>query len=364
VSDIVKGVLGGGWSLLLGWIFPAAINLLILRFLVLPQLDNSQIVRWLEHSDSEQQGLTLLVGATTLGIILAAIQTPLYRLLEGYIGWEPPRSAGARGLRSPFGVLLQWSRDRQLRRKQVLRRRVELIELSPLEKTGSLRNELRVRLKEARADIRLERYRRRDAKRGAAQLGLLREQLQRYPVDDIQVVPTRLGNAIRRLEEYGYDRYRLDSQIFWYHLNTVASEYARKQVDQARTTLDFLVSLLYGHVFVAILTAIGIWGTGTHDLALLTIVAALLTAAWIWYNISVIATDDWAAAVRSLVDLGRRPLAEALSLSMPMTLASERDMWARASRLAARPYDARSAELDQHRRGQANPTEAATKSED
>jgi hypothetical protein len=69
-----------------------------------------------------------------------------------------------------------------------------------------------------------------------------------------------------------------------------------------------------------------------------------------WYRIAVTVTDEWAAAVRALVNAGRRPLAEALALALPATLAQERQMWTLAGKLARLPYDATgAAELDQFR---------------
>jgi hypothetical protein len=358
MSDIVKGVLAGGWSLVVGWILPAALNLVLLWFLVLPQLGGDQ-AHWL-RSSLPQQGVALLVAAVILGLLLAALQTPLYRLLEGYAGWHP-REAGQpeRWLRSPLSTALGRSRDWQLRRKQVLLGRLDLIELSDLERTGTLRDELRARLAEVRADRRLDRYAKADAQRGASQLGLLREQVRRYPVDDGQVVPTRLGNAIRRLEEYGYQRFRLDSQTLWYELTAVAPEEARNQVDQARTTVDFLVCLLYGHLLVAACALAGLATGGHRPVLLLAVAVASVLASAAWYRVAVVATDDWAAAVRGLVNLGRKPLCDALGLGMPATLDTERAMWSTVSRLSARPYDSRSALGDQYRTGSSgHPTES------
>jgi hypothetical protein len=174
---------------------------------------------------------------------------------------------------------------------------------------------------------------------------LLRERAARYPVLPEQVVPTRLGNAIRRFEEYGYNRFRLDSQSLWYEVYSVASEVARKQVDQARTTVDFFVCLLFGHLLVAVAGVVLAPGRmGSWILA-----GGLVVLAWWWYELAVRSTDDWAAATRALVGLARKPLAASLGLRLPSTLEDERRMWASMSRLAQRPYDERSKELDEFR---------------
>jgi hypothetical protein len=347
VSDIVKGVLGGAWSLLVGWFLPTALNLVVFGFLVVPRLDESAPRRWFDAAGPQSRGLALLVAAVLLGLLLAAVQTPLYRVLEGYVGWRPGH---------PLGAILERSRERQVRRKQVLLGRLDLVELSALEKADQLREELRPRLAEVRADARLAPYAARDAKATASQLGLLREKVRRYPVDDAQVVPTRLGNAIRRLEEYGYQRFRLDSQTLWYELCALAPDQARKQVDQARTTIDFLVCLLYGNLLVAAFAAVAAGAGLGQRLPLLLVAAGLVALAFWWYRIAVTSTDDWAAATRALVNIGRRPLATGLGLDMPPRLEQERAMWATVSRLSARPYDSKSADGDAYRRPPDPPT--------
>lgn len=363
MSDIVKGVLGGGWSLLVGWLLPSGLNVLLVGLLVLPQLASAAPVRWLRTSDPAQQGLAVLVTAVVIGLLLAAVQTPLYRLLEGYVGWRPADpTAPDRWWRSPLSVALASSRARHLRRKQILVGRLDLLELSNREARGTLPDLLRSKLRELRADRRLDRYAAADRLRSAAQRGLLREQVSRYPVDDDQVLPTRLGNAIRRLEEYGYDRYRLDSQRLWYEIYALAPEQARKQVDAARTTVDFLVCLLYGHLLVAA-AAIAAASSGSGRLPQLLFAAvALVLLSWWWYRLAVVSTDDWAAAVRALVNTGRKPLAESLGLQLPASLADERLMWAAVSRLSFRPHDSRSGETDPYRASANSSPEPATRS--
>ncbi|BCB83005.1 hypothetical protein Psuf_003180 [Phytohabitans suffuscus] len=253
-------------------------------------------------------------------------------------------------------MLERWRR-RQIERRQVLLGRVDLVELTQLDGAGRLADgDERERLAEVRADPRLAPYRA-DLARSAAQLGLLRERLGRYPVDEQQVVPTRLGNAIRRLEEYGYDRFRLDSQRMWYELSVAAPERAAKQVDQARTTVDMVVAMLYGNLLLAAAT-LGctlVAAPGAWPLYLVAAAALVLTRGW--YQLAVLATDDWAAAVRSLVNLGRQPLAESMGLRLPDTIAAERDMWSKVASTVARPYHPRRAALDRYRA--ARPDQAA-----
>ncbi len=57
-----------------------------------------------------------------------------------------------------------------------------------------------------------------------------------------------------------------------------------------------------------------------------------------WYRVAVVATDDWAGAVRALVNLGRQPLATSIGLALPRSLDDERTMWTRFGQLATGPF--------------------------
>jgi hypothetical protein len=175
--------------------------------------------------------------------------------------------------------------------------------------------------------------------------------LRRYPVDDAQLAPTRLGNAIRRHEEYGHQRYLLDSQALWYELTAAAPKQLSQQVDAARAGVDFFVALLYGNVVVALTALISLSIYHQRSSALLLTVAIMIVFSLLWYQLAVITTDDWALAVRALVDVGRKPLATALGLYLPKELDKEREMWRRYSRFVRRPYSDRPADLDEFRAG-------------
>ncbi|GIH15591.1 hypothetical protein [Rugosimonospora africana] len=334
MSEIVKGALDGGWSLLVGWLLPTAVNV-VLAVLILSGSAGVPSIGDLVDGDSSRALVTL--GAVVVcALVLAALQTPLYRLLEGYLGWPE--------------WLFRAARDRMLYRKHLLADRISAWQLHRAERDGTLDDAGRAALTALRTHPVVGRYAARDARVGAPRHALLRERLFRFPVDDDQVVATRLGNAIRRFEEYGHDRFRLDSQVLWYELSAVAPELTGKQVDRARTTVDFFVCLLYGHLIVA-LTVTGTLVAGARPWSPVPVAAVLLLVAFahVWYRIAVVATDDWAAAVRAMVNVGRRPLTEALGLRLPGGIAPEREMWSLVSKLARLPFDPRAAALDRFR---------------
>ena len=166
MSEIVSGVLAGGWGLLVGWILPAAINIAVVLFL-LPDLAGVKSLTDLSQSST---GVVVLVAALLLGLTMAALQTPLYRVLEGYLGWP--------------NVLYRWGQQRQLARKRLLVDRTTFARLIAAERDGTLDEAGKAGLEAMRAHPVLRRYGKRDALRGAVHLGLLHERLRRFPVDD------------------------------------------------------------------------------------------------------------------------------------------------------------------------------------
>jgi hypothetical protein len=336
MNDIAKGILAGGWSLLVGWILPTAINALVFGLFVLPSLHGVPIISSLSHSGAQERSLAILGVAVVGGLVLNALQVPLYRALEGYL-W-------------PAGIARK-NRDRQLAAKHLLQDRIDAIRLRALNDKSQLESpEDKQRLAELSADPKVNKFAKRDQARTAVQRSLLRERLRRFPVDDDQVAPTRLGNAIRRLEEYGYNRYRLDSQALWYELTAAASKQLSHQMDTARAGVDFYVCLLYGQLLVAAMALVSLAAPHPHQTTLVVTAGILIALTPFWYRLAWLTTDDWAYTVRALVDLGRKPLAEGLGLSLPDTIDEERKMWRQYSRMVRQPYGAERAKaLDEFR---------------
>jgi hypothetical protein len=281
VTEIAKGVLGGSWTLLLGWILPSSLGLSLFGFMVLPSLTNLDPLADISNSSASNQALVLLIASVILGLTLASLATPLYRVLEGYFLW--PSSWAAK--RSAKHVAIQSTAKAQVTAARGAQGRLDL-----------------------RGSLALERFR-------------------RYPDDAAQVAPTRLGNAIRRFEYYSYNRYQLSSQLMWNQIRGSASESMVKDVDEARAGVDFFVCLLYvsSAASMSALLALLSEERRVGTLILAFVVGAAVAVAC--YPLAVIATDAWASAVKAMVDMGRLPLAKGLGLRMPETLAQEREMW-------------------------------------
>ncbi|MFK0160251.1 hypothetical protein ACIQVK_50370 [Streptomyces sp. NPDC090493] len=335
MGDIAKGVLGGAWALLVGWIAPTALNLSVFFLTVVPTLQRLHLFGQVWPNGRVDISLTLLVSSVLIGLVLHALENSLYRILEGYILWP--------------AKLYSYGCKRHLQIKRDLRDRIDLLRLEHREQAGTLNFDRRAQLVRLREDPRVARFSLRDRARTAVQRAILQEEFARYPVSDDQIAPTRLGNAIRRFEEYGYDRFRLDSQMLWHELNGVAPESVRRQVELCRTRVDFFVALFYGHGAVAGAVALSLFDPYSHFALQVSLIAVLLALMPIWYWSAVKATDEWAAAVRALVNVGRKPLAEALGFNLPATLQAERSMWTLVSRVSRLPFHERASALDRYR---------------
>ena len=82
MSEIVKGLVEGGWALLVGWILPAALDVLLFVLVVYPSVKNTP-----PFSSLPADEISLVFAAVVVGVVISALKTPLYRILEGYILW-------------------------------------------------------------------------------------------------------------------------------------------------------------------------------------------------------------------------------------------------------------------------------------
>src|SRR6266404_3618486 len=197
MSDILKGLTSGGWSGIFAWVTPFAIATALFWFFVYFPMRNPPLSNLLWPLSGAHLGALLFGVAAVTGLLASASSTTLYRVLEGY-AWP--------------AALRQFRAAAHRRKKTALAKKAN---------DGGLKG---------------------------WELGLLLEKLARYPSEDDQVVPTRLGNAIRSFETYGSVRFNLDSQTLWSELCSVVPEYLQKDMDQARAIVDFFVSTFYASV--------------------------------------------------------------------------------------------------------------------
>jgi hypothetical protein len=300
MADILKGISSAGGSFLFAWVFPSAIALALLQATVLRRL-GLDVTLGIAALSPTEQALVLGVSASALGLVMSALSTPLYRFLEGY-AW-------------PLKAVRDWGTARQRRARDDLKAR-------------------------AKAATGIDRQ-------------LLNEQVFRFPADDNQTAPTRLGNALRAFETYGSNRYGLDSQSFWSELVAVAPDSLREEQGTARASVDFFVAAWYLSLVVGIVeTATALAVRGGPDLGLLVVGLAGIVALPFWYRWAVTSSSYWDSTVRALVNLGRIPLAKSLGLELPGNIEDERRMWYLAVVFRFYAYDTKWAgQLNEFRTG-------------
>lgn len=287
MGEIAKGLLGGAWALVVGWILPTFLTLELAALLVAPAVPAEPFRSFVSLNFTDSQ-LVILFLAAVVGFLLATLQTPLYKVLEGYWGW--PRALKTRRI------------------KRHIRIRSAMIAKADAARAEGTRNESHIWAR------------------------------MRYPFDSDEVAATAFGNAMRRFETYAADRYSLDSQTFHYHLGAHAPAYVMQAQDAARVSVDFAVCFTWTSSLSAATSAI-FWAVLGQDDRLLVFAAAGVVAAFFAYRLAIVGTDEWAATVRAQVDLGREGLAKALGLRLPESLEDERRMWSYLNLFVRAPYE-------------------------
>jgi hypothetical protein len=282
VTDVLKGVVGKS-AFLVPWIFASSIGLGAASLFLLPTAFDLRLTGPIATWDAATKGLVLLVAAVLSGFTLGAASTPLYRLLEGYVG-----------------PATWW--DGAAERQRTLRKALQ-------QQLDALSDKTTVRA------------------------ALLYEKLDRFPAAENQMAPTGLGNALRAFETYGLDRYELDSQLLWYELISVIPTKLQDELDNSRAATDFFVAMVYISAAYGIgalaLFFIAVYNGLFHaDLSLwIQAVLTLLAFPMIFYALAVSSTTYWATTVRAMVNVGRIKLAQEYGLKLPHTIAQERRMW-------------------------------------
>jgi hypothetical protein len=146
-----------------------------------------------------------------------------------------------------------------------------------------------------------------------------RRSWSRYP-EGRRVMPTRLGNALRRFEDAAGAQYGLDAILTAPHFSMIAPDrhvqYIRDSRQQMDTTIRLCTVSLLGTVLaVASLLTDGRW---------LLVALVPYALAYIAYRGAIAAADEYATAVTTVIDLDRFLLYEKLQVEIPKDTNDER----------------------------------------
>ena len=141
-----------------------------------------------------------------------------------------------------------------------------------------------------------------------------------FPDEGHRVMPTRLGNALRRIEDRTGRQYELDLVTIAPHLAVMARGGRAKYISDSREEFDFTVRLCSFALIASVVTTVWLAPTGWW-LLLACIPYAVAYAA---YRGAIAAAQEWGTALGTAVDLERFALYAALGLQLPADSEEER----------------------------------------
>lgn len=143
-----------------------------------------------------------------------------------------------------------------------------------------------------------------------------------YPLDEHRVMPTLLGNALRRYEDRAGQQYGLDAILVAPHLALVAPSAHLSYMSDSRQEMDLSIRLCFIAMVDTILTAARMFTQGWW----LVLALVPYAAAYLAYRGAVAAAHEYGTAVTTALDLNRFRLYEALGLKLPRDTTSERNI--------------------------------------
>lgn len=142
---------------------------------------------------------------------------------------------------------------------------------------------------------------------------------RRFPLAGRRVMPTRLGNVLRRYEDNAGRQYGLDILRIAPHLNLVAVKEHREYVDDCRKGLDLGVRLCVLFVVATVLSVVLLASDG----AWLLLSLAPYCVSYLAYRGAVSSAEAYGTALSTLIDLNRFALYEQLHLPLPADTMAE-----------------------------------------
>ncbi len=159
----------------------------------------------------------------------------------------------------------------------------------------------------------------------------------RYPPANIvgmhaeydNIMPTRLGNALRKYERQAGSQYGLDAVSVIQHVSFVAPTERLAYVGDQRQLLDLSVRMSATSIIATLIAITALWRHGPWMLLALVPYGV----AYLSYRGAVVVAHEYGAAVAAMIDLDRFALYDSLRLPRPKDTAAERRMNAKLMKL-------------------------------
>ena len=153
----------------------------------------------------------------------------------------------------------------------------------------------------------------------------------KYPDVEADVMPTRLGNVLRRFESAAGQQYRLPIMSVAPHLALVAPPEQVAYLDGGRTEMDLSIRLCWLSMLASACTVTLFWRTGWW----IAIAAVPYGSAYLFYRGSLIMATEYGTAIATLLDLNRFRLYASMGLAPVADTAAERTQNEALARLMA-----------------------------
>ena len=245
--------------------------------------------------------LLLLIGILVSSVLIQPIQIRLIRVLEGY--WQ---SWSITARIAPFFAEWQYQRKSLLKeRHTALASKLEAKSNSGLDFNTGLRDQLAATREKVRDRAKLERA---------------EDKLNRYPPDEVSLLPTILGNALRMGETTAGERYGLDTLTSWPRLYPQLSDRLVKELGLMRDSLDASVNMCISFFLTFLLTAAALYDQPfAYWIPMLAIGLCIFS-----YLGSIAAAISYARLIQVAYDLHRFDLLKALHYKLPKNRKKEK----------------------------------------
>jgi hypothetical protein len=146
-----------------------------------------------------------------------------------------------------------------------------------------------------------------------------------------KMMPTCLGNILRAVEIYPYERYGIDAAVIWPRLRSLLKPEAMALLEDRKTTLMFMLSMsLLSAVFSLIwCPTLAIW---SNRWELFGLCALGWPLAWMCYQNALQSALAYGEQLKVTFDLYRHELLRALNRPLPKDAEDERKEWLRLTR--------------------------------
>jgi hypothetical protein len=150
-----------------------------------------------------------------------------------------------------------------------------------------------------------------------------------YPPKAGEVLPTRLGNALKAAEAYGRETYGMDLPVWWPRLWAILTAEQQAPVQDALAGMINLLNLAGLLVYAGLDNAgyLLIWAPGWQKLWALAYLAGCWGVAWLSYEGAVVQARSYGQQLRAAVDVHRLDLLKALHVTLPKTPLDEAHTW-------------------------------------